>query len=86
MLKKEGAWVVGTSLEAEKYHYESDLTGNIAFVIGNEGRGLSRLVEERCDFTVKIPMYGEMGSLNAGVAWGVIPYEALRQRVKNEHM
>ena len=86
VLKKEGAWVVGTSLEAEKYHYESDLTGNIAFVIGNEGRGLSRLVEERCDFTVKIPMRGEMGSLNAGVAWGVIAYEALRQRVKKAHM
>ena len=84
LLKKSGAWVIGTSLSAEKFHYDNDLTGSLAFVIGNEGKGLSRLVEERCDFTVKIPMCAEMGSLNAGVAWGIIAYESLRQRIKKD--
>ena len=59
---------------------EADLTGPIAVVVGNEGRGMSRLVGEACDFTVSIPMAGRVGSLNAGVAWAVMAFEIVRQR------
>jgi len=56
------------------------MTGPLAIVIGNEGRGLSRLVRDRCDFLIKLPMMGRIQSLNASVACGVLLYEALRQR------
>ncbi len=81
LLKKEGLWIAGTALEAEQYHYESDLTGALGIVIGSEGEGMSRLVREHCDFLVKIPMLGKAESLNASVAAGVLLYEAVRQRM-----
>ena len=79
-LKKEGVWVAGTDLSATDFHHKADLKGALAIVIGSEGDGISRLVREKCDFLVKIPMIGEIESLNASVAAGVLIYEALRQR------
>lgn len=79
-LKKAGLWIAGTDLEGKEMHYEADLTGPIAVVIGSEGEGISRLVCEKCDFLVKIPMLGQAESLNASVAAGVLMYEIVRQR------
>ena len=69
-------------LEAEEYCYQSDLTGPLGIVIGSEGEGMSRIVREHCDFLIKIPMLGQIESLNASVAAGVLMYEAVRQRNK----
>jgi 23S rRNA (guanosine2251-2'-O)-methyltransferase len=79
--KARGIWVVGTSGDATRPYYEADLRVSLAFVIGNEGKGLSRLVREKCDFTVSIPMFGKLASLNASVAAAVVIYEAVRQRL-----
>lgn len=79
-LKSEGLWIVGTDLSATQLHTECDLTGAIGIVIGNEGKGLSRIVKDNCDFLVKIPMIGEIQSLNASVAAGILMYEVVRQR------
>ena len=79
LLKKEGFWVAGAEAEGELM-YNTDLTGAIALVIGSEGEGISRLVKEKCDFLCRIPMYGNINSLNASVAAGVMMYEAVRQR------
>ncbi len=79
-LKEQGIWVVGADMDGEKLHYDSDLAGNIAFIIGSEGKGISRLVKEKCDFLVKLPMKGRVSSLNASVAASILMYEALRQR------
>ena len=79
-LKEQGIWVVGADMDGEKLHYDSDLAGNIAFIIGSEGKGISRLVKEKCDFLVKLPMMGRVSSLNASVAASILMYEALRQR------
>ncbi|KJS22793.1 MAG: hypothetical protein VR72_04540 [Clostridiaceae bacterium BRH_c20a] len=78
-LKKEGCWIVGTSLQG-KVLYEQDLKGPLVVVVGSEGSGLGKLTEEKCDFLVTIPMQGKINSLNASVATGVVLYEALRQR------
>lgn len=83
-LKKQGLWIVGTDLSATQRHYECDLNGALGVVIGSEGSGMSRLVREKCDFLVKIPMIGEIESLNASVAAGVLLYEAVRQRLENQ--
>lgn len=61
--------------------YDADLTGPIGLVIGSEGEGVSRLVREKCDFVVKIPQFGQIDSLNASVAAGVLSYEIVRQRI-----
>jgi 23S rRNA (guanosine2251-2'-O)-methyltransferase len=79
-LKKKNIWVVGTDASGEKSYYKSDLKGAIAVVIGSEGEGMGKLVKERCDFIVNIPMKGQIASLNAGVAGAVIMYEILKQR------
>lgn len=79
-LKKEGLWIAGTDLSGTQSHYECDLTGPLGIVVGSEGEGMSRLVRENCDFLVRIPMLGEIESLNASVAAGVLLYEAVRQR------
>lgn len=79
-LKRKGMWIVGTDLSATQNHYECDLKGPLGIVVGSEGDGMSRIVREACDFLVKIPMIGEIESLNASVAAGVLMYEALRQR------
>lgn len=79
-LKKQGMWFVCGDMDGETM-YQMDLTGAIGVVIGNEGSGVSRLVKENCDFTASIPMYGDIDSLNASVAMGVLAYEIVRQRI-----
>lgn len=78
-LKKEGLWIAGADMDGNEMT-KTDLKGALGLVIGSEGEGISRLVKEKCDFIVKIPMFGEINSLNASVAAGVLMYEALRQR------
>ena len=79
-LKKEGLWFVCADMKGEVM-YRQNLTGPIGLVIGNEGEGVSRLVREKCDFTASIPMKGDIDSLNASVAVGVLAYEIVRQRM-----
>ncbi len=79
-LKKHGVWLAGTSDEATDSLYATDLTGPLALVMGNEGSGLRRLTTEICDYLVRIPMAGQVESLNVSVATGVCLYEINRQR------
>ncbi|THF79184.1 23S rRNA (guanosine(2251)-2'-O)-methyltransferase RlmB [Cohnella fermenti] len=79
-LKEEGVWVAGADAAATQDVYKADLSGPIAIVIGSEGKGISRLIREKCDFLVSLPMFGHVNSLNASVAAGVILYETVRQR------
>ena len=79
-LKGRGVWTVGTSADAEKDYTEWDWTQPSAILLGGEGEGLRRLVRERCDVLVRIPLLGRIESLNVSVAAGVILYEAVRQR------
>jgi 23S rRNA (guanosine2251-2'-O)-methyltransferase len=78
-LKKKGYWIIGTDMIGTDYK-ELDYNGKVAIVIGNEGVGISRLVKENCDFIATIPMKGQVNSLNASVAAGVLLFEILRQR------
>lgn len=78
-LKEKGLWIIGTDMDGE-YCYSSNLKGPVAIVIGNEGKGISRLVRENCDMVVKIPVLGQISSLNASVAAGIVMYEIVRQR------
>lgn len=78
-LKKNGVWIYGTDASGSDYT-QSDFTGPAAFVIGSEGFGIGRLVKDKCDFLVKLPMFGKITSLNASVAAGIFMYEAVRQR------
>ena len=77
--KKMGVWITCGDMSGTDY-FEASLDGPIAIVIGSEGTGVSRLVKEKCDFTVSIPMYGKISSLNASVAAGLLMYEVIRQR------
>lgn len=79
-LKEKGLWIVGTDGQADKTYTEIDYTTPIAVVVGNEGQGIRKLVKEKCDFLVKIPLYGEIGSLNASVAGALVMYEVARKR------
>lgn len=79
-LKKQGMWFVCADMDGQSM-YSLDLTGPVGLVIGNEGEGVSRLVKENCDFIAGIPMKGEINSLNASVAAGVLGYEIVRQRL-----
>lgn len=79
-LKKEGLWFVCADMNGTKM-YDLNLKGPIGLVIGNEGEGVSRLVKEKCDMTASIPMKGDIDSLNASVAAGVLAYEIVRQRM-----
>ena len=78
--KDRGMWFVCGDMDGESM-YTLDLTGPIGVVIGNEGEGVSRLVKEKCDFVASIPMYGDIDSLNASVAMGILSYEIVRQRI-----
>lgn len=80
-LKKEGLWFVCADMGGETM-YQLNLTGPIGLVIGNEGDGVSRLVREKCDYIASIPMKGDIDSLNASVAAGVLAYEIVRQRIQ----
>ena len=79
-LKQQGVWVCGTAADGATALYDADLTGPTAIVIGNEGHGISRLVAERCDYLLSIPMLGQISSLNASAAAAILLYEAVRQR------
>ena len=79
-LKKQGLWFVCADMGGTPY-YQMDLKGPMGLVIGNEGSGVGRLVKENCDFTASIPMKGDIDSLNASVAAGVLAYEIVRQRL-----
>lgn len=80
-LKKEGLWFVCADMDGTQM-YQLDLRGPIGLVIGNEGSGVGRLVKEKCDFVASIPMRGDIDSLNASVAAGVLAYEIVRQRLQ----
>ena len=79
-LKQQGVWVCGAAAGATTPIYSADFTAPTAIVIGNEGAGMSRLVEESCDYLVQIPMLGQISSLNASAAAAILLYEAVRQR------
>ncbi len=79
-LKEEGIWIYGADMEGERFD-RVDLRGAAAIVIGSEGRGLSRIVRESCDFLITLPMKGQINSLNASVAAGILMYEVVRQRL-----
>ena len=78
-LKKDGVWVYGTDMEGQCW-CEIDYTGPVALIVGSEGKGMSRLLTDKCDFIASLPMYGEINSLNASVAAGIVMYEIARQR------
>ncbi len=78
-LKDKGLWVYGADINGADYHFNTSLKGAIALVIGNEGKGMSRLVKEKCDVLVKIPMEGKISSLNASNAAAILIYEVFRQ-------
>jgi len=80
-LKKEGLWIIGADIDGKNY-FEVDLTGPVALVIGGEDKGLGKLVKEKCDILVKIPLRGRITSLNAAVAASILGYDILRQRLE----
>ncbi|MDO9162017.1 MAG: 23S rRNA (guanosine(2251)-2'-O)-methyltransferase RlmB [Methylococcaceae bacterium] len=81
-LKDQNIWVMGAAGEATQTAYQTDLTVPLALVLGAEGKGLRRLTKEECDMLIKLPMFGQVESLNLSVATGVLLYEAVRQRLK----
>ncbi len=78
-LKESGFWIFGTAGKAKESLYNTDLTGNVCLVIGGEGKGMRPLIREQCDFLISIPMHGELDSLNASVAAGIVLFERVRQ-------
>lgn len=83
-LKDKGLWIYGADMDGRDYYYNTKLDGAIALVIGNEGKGISRLVKEKCDVIVKIPMLGKISSLNASNAAAILIYEVVRQGHEKE--
>lgn len=79
-LKKAGFWIIGADMNGEADYFHTDMTMPLVLVIGNEGKGISRLVKENCDILVQIPMFGHVNSLNASVAAALLIYETVRQR------
>ncbi len=79
-LQEKGVWITGADGSGDRSLFEADLTGPVAVVIGSEGEGMSRLVREKCDFLVRIPMRGQTESLNASVAAALFMYEVMRRR------
>lgn len=82
-LKKNAIWIYGADMDGKKYCFETNFNSSIALVIGSEGKGISKLTKEKCDLLVKIPMMGQINSLNASVAGGILMYEIVRQKVLN---
>lgn len=82
-LKDNDVWIYGTDASGTDYS-ETDFTGGVALVIGSEGFGMSKLIQKKCDFMIKLPMLGKINSLNASVAAGIFMYEVLRQRRGSE--
>lgn len=83
-LKDENVAVFGLEIDGKRLYNQADYRGGVAFVVGSEGKGLSRLVKERCDEVVRLPMLGKLNSLNASVATGIVLYEVIRQRQGGE--
>ncbi len=81
-LKKRGLWIAGADAGGKELYWDAPLDGPLALVVGGEGKGLGRLVKERCDILVRFPMHGRVNSLNASVAAALFAYEVLRQRRK----
>jgi 23S rRNA (guanosine2251-2'-O)-methyltransferase len=81
-LKQRGIWFYGADMDGDEYSFQANFEGAVALVIGSEGKGMSKLTKEKCDKLVKIPMKGQINSLNASVAGGIIMYEVLQQRIK----
>ena len=81
-LKEKGFWIYGTDMNATVDYTDIDINTSIAIVIGNEGEGMSRLVKEKCDYIVSIPMEGHVNSLNASVSASILLYEILRKKLK----
>lgn len=79
-LKERGVWIYGTDMNGEVW-CKTDLKDSLALVIGSEGNGMGRLIKEKCDFVLSLPMSGEINSLNASVAAGIMMYEVSRQRL-----
>ena len=79
-LQRQGAWVVGAAGEAEQFIYDLDLTGPLVLVMGAEGKGIRQLTRKQCDYLAKLPMAGEVSSLNVSVATGICLFEIVRQR------
>lgn len=84
ILKENGFWIVGLDMKGESTMYNSTLKGKIVIIVGNEGKGMSRIVREKCDFLVRIPMLGKVSSLNASVAASLLMYEVVRQCNESE--
>jgi 23S rRNA (guanosine2251-2'-O)-methyltransferase len=82
ILKEKGIWVYGADMKGQSYCYDVDFKGAVALIIGNEGKGILKLTKNKCDVLVKIPMVGNISSLNASVAGGILMYEILKQRFK----
>jgi len=80
-LKEKGVWVFGTAAGGTTPLFEADLAGATAIIIGNEGDGMGKLIEDNCDFVLSIPMKGEMPSLNASAAAAIVLFEAVRRRL-----
>lgn len=78
-LKKSGFWLYGLDMSGETF-YKTEFSGKIAIVVGNEGNGIGRLVKEKCDFMISIPMYGKIQSLNASAAASVVLFEIAKQK------
>jgi 23S rRNA (guanosine2251-2'-O)-methyltransferase len=79
-LKTKGIWIAGSDASAAKSYWEENLTGPLALIVGSEGAGMGRLLTEKCDYLLKLPMKGEISSLNASVAASLLMYEVMRQR------
>ncbi len=83
-LKKKGLWIYGADVEGDDYHFNTKLEGPIALVIGNESKGISKLVKENCDIILRIPMYGKISSLNASTSAAILIYEVVRQNYEKQ--
>ncbi len=84
-LKDRGLWVAGADPEGKEVYWDADMKGPLALVIGGEDKGLGRVVRDECDFLVRLPMFGRVGSLNASVAAALLMYEVLRQRGRGSY-